>query len=454
MRVEQLKSVYFIGIGGIGMSALARFFLLKGAIVCGYDRTETALTKELEAEGIDIGYLADASRISDQIDLVVYTPAIPSTNPELMEARKKGLPLLKRAQVLGLISRSYRTIAVAGTHGKTTTSTMIAHLLREGGISCNAFLGGISVNYNSNFLAGNADWLVVEADEYDRSFLEIHPDLAVITSVEADHLDIYGSENSVWETGFLAFAQHINPRGKLLLQEKLLPGFSDIKSDFTITSYGLYKGSAMASNLRVERGQFIFDYRDNAGTINNLSLSIPGQHNVENAVAAIAIVREVGVTDQLIRKGIATFKGIKRRFEKIWEDSEIVFYDDYAHHPTEINAVIQSLRTMFPEKKITGVFQPHLFSRTRDFSDDFARVLSKLDEVFLLPIYPAREDPIPGVSSALLLKKMTLENKKITSPENLIDEIKNNKPEILVTMGAGSIDEWVEPLKNVLANGK
>ena len=210
----------------------------------------------------------------------------------------------------------------------------------------------------------------------------------------------------------------------------------------------------MASNLRVEGGQFIFDYRDNAGTINNLSLSIPGQHNVENAVAAIAIVREVGVTDQLIRKGIATFKGIKRRFEKIWEDSEIVFYDDYAHHPTEINAVIQSLRTMFPEKKITGVFQPHLFSRTRDFSDDFARVLSKLDAVFLLPIYPAREEPIPGVSSALLLKKMTLENKKITSPENLIDEIKNNKPEILVTMGAGSIDEWVEPLKNVLANGK
>lgn len=454
MKIEDIKRVYLIGIGGIGMSALARYFGSLGKQVSGYDRTETPLTRKLVSEGMDVYYEPDPSRVSKEVDLILFTPAISEEHPEMKAARSSGIPVLKRAQALGLISRSCRTIAVAGTHGKTTTSTMIAHLLQQGGISCTAFLGGLSVNFQSNFIAGTSDWMVVEADEYDRSFLELTPEMAVITSVEADHLEIYGDAASVWETGFRAFAEKVNKRGLLVANTSVSERFDHKPAPCALLSYGVEKGTCRAENTTVSDRSFIFDYADDQGTIASVSLSMPGRHNVENAVAAIAIARKVGLTIEEIAKGMASFKGIKRRFEKVWESEDIIFYDDYAHHPTEVSAVIQGLKDLFPEKQITGIFQPHLFSRTRDFATEFARALDQLDVTYLLPIYPAREMPLKGVSSELILEKMGSGNGTLVKETELLEVLTRKKPEVLITMGAGNIDQWIEPIIKSLANGK
>lgn len=447
MNVDKLKHIYFIGIGGIGMSALARYFRRQGKQVSGYDRTETPLTRKMVSEGIDIFYSADPARLIHGPDLVVYTPAIPPDHPELLLARNQNIPLLKRAEVLGIISRSSRTIAVAGTHGKTTTSSLIAHLMTHAGLSCSAFLGGLAKNYDSNFLSGSSDWLVVEADEYDRSFLQLNPEIAVITSVEPDHLDIYGDEESVWESGFRAFARNIKDGGSLWLHHSLAEQFADEKRRIRCNTYGVSAGEHRSENLGVADGAFVFDFVDQKGRMNGVRLPMPGRHNVENATAAIAIVRSLGADESRIRDGLASFQGIKRRFERILELPDLVFIDDYAHHPTEVRAAIAACRELFPEKQLWGVFQPHLYSRTRDFAAGFAKALDELDKPVLLPVYPAREQPIAGVSSQLILDKMKNPEKVAWTKGELIEKLSKKRPDVLITLGAGDIDQLIDPLK-------
>jgi UDP-N-acetylmuramate--alanine ligase len=452
MKVEQLEHIYFIGIGGIGMSALARYFKQQGKEVSGYDRTETPLTKKMVSEGIDIFYSVNPKRLEANPDLVVFTPAIPDDHPELIRAREKGIPLMKRAEVLGLISYSSRTIAVAGTHGKTTTSTMIAHILSCSGLSCSAFLGGVAKNYDSNFLAGDSDWVVVEADEYDRSFLHLKPELAVITSVEPDHLDIYGDEQAVWNSGFRAFVGKIQAEGALWMHHSLLQQMGNENAGLRKYTYGISEGKCKAENTRVENGAFIFDYVDEQGSLDGIRLPMPGRHNVENATAAIAVARKLKCAGEDIREALDSFKGIKRRFERILDLPGRIFIDDYAHHPTEVKAAISACRELFPGKEIWGIFQPHLYSRTRDFADEFAEALDKLDKAVLLPVYPAREKPIKGVSSEMILEKMNNPRKEKWNKENALQKLKMNHPEVLITLGAGDIDQLIEPIKQLFLN--
>lgn len=443
MNLDDIKIIYFVGIGGIGMSALARFFNQRGVQVFGYDRTETSLTKMLVEEGMTIHYEEDLRAIPEGVDLVVYTPAVPARHKELVFFREQGFPVKKRAEVLGIISRSTRTIAIAGTHGKTTTSSILTHLLVAGGLDCSAFLGGIMVNYGTNFIAGGSDWVVVEADEYDRSFLHLSPEIAVILSMDADHLDIYGDVASIHETGFKAFTKKLKPGGKLWVQkdwEEELSGFSGLRS------FGIEKGDYYSKNVRVEDGWFVFDFESPKGRIEGLKFGLPGRHNVENATVAIAIAQELGLSAKAISDALASFKGIKRRFEFIIRRSDRVFINDYAHHPTELKAAIGAARELYPDEKLTGVFQPHLFSRTRDFADGFAEALDGLDEVYLLDIYPAREEPIPGVTSDLLFEKMQLQNKYRVQKSNLVQQLKKANPKILLTLGAGDIDAMVEDI--------
>ena len=362
---DQLKSLYFLGIGGIGMSALARYFNQRGVMISGYDRTETDLTKKLVSEGMDIHYHADVNAVPDNIDLVIYTPAVPQTNPEWDRLVSLGVPILKRAEVLGLISRNSRTIAVAGTHGKTTTSTILAHLLQSGGVDCTAFLGGISRNFGSNYVAGDSDWVVVEADEFDRSFLHLRPELACIMSTDPDHLDIYGDHDAMLSGGFERFAGLVG--GNLYVQTNALPNYAGKKE---LRRFGLEGGLFRAENIRVVNGHFRFDYIAPGLMLQDLRTPLAGRHNVENAVAAICLALEAGVKPEHIAPGLASFKGIQRRFERIFESPEQVYIDDYAHHPTELEAAIRAARDLFPGRKITGVFQPHLYSRTRIFTWD------------------------------------------------------------------------------------
>ncbi|MCB0629945.1 MAG: UDP-N-acetylmuramate--L-alanine ligase [Lewinella sp.] len=448
--LNDIKTAYFVGIGGIGMSAIARYFHGRGVAVYGYDKTATTLTRKLEQEGMTIHYTEDVSAIPEGVDLVVYTPAVPAEHAGLQYFRANGFPLKKRAEVLGIISRGMRTIAVAGTHGKTTTSTMVAYLLRSGGVDCTAFLGGIAGNFDSNYVLGQSDWVVVEADEYDRSFLHLSPDLAVITSMDPDHLDIYGDPQTMLETGFLAFARRLKAGGRLLVQEKLQAHFTAF--DRTAT-YGLNAGEYRSENLRVEDGFFTFDYRSPKVEMTGLQLALPGAHNVENATAAITFALELGVKEADIRKALREFKGVKRRFDTIYRDEERVYIDDYAHHPSELRAAIGAARMLFPDRQITGVFQPHLYSRTQDFADGFAESLDLLDEVILLDIYPAREKPIPGVDAELILGKMKNTNKQLTQKSELLDVIKQKQPEVLLTLGAGDIDTLIEPIANWLKSG-
>jgi UDP-N-acetylmuramate--alanine ligase len=452
VEIKDIHSVFFIGIGGIGMSALARWFKCHDKLVAGYDRQETPLTAALENEGIQVFYQDDASLIpieflDNKQTLVVYTPAVPTDNNvyQFLSDRHK---LLKRSQVLGMITKEHYTIAVAGTHGKTTTSTMIAHVLQSSGRNITAFMGGISTNYETNILIGEKDdneLFVVEADEYDRSFLTLHPDFVVITALDADHLDIYGTAENL-KKSFVEFTGNISENGKLIMSTHVV--LPEAKIDFT--TYGLEDADATAANMRIQDGYFTFDYVDSEFTINDLQLQQPGYHNVENAVAAIKACLAQGLTINEVREGISSYLGVKRRFEFILKNDRVVFIDDYAHHPVEIEAFLRSVKALYPEKHITAVFQPHLYTRTRDFAAAFGSSLSLADEVVLLNIYPAREEPIAGVSSQLILDHIPHGNKYIVPKTEILDHLERSNIEILATIGAGDIDQLVHPIKEKL----
>ena len=452
MKLDNIHSIYFVGIGGIGMSALARYFHGRGVKVAGYDRTETTLTKTLVSEGIEVRYTAEVATLPQDVDLVVYTPAVPANQAEMVWFREQGYPVLKRSAVLGIISHGMRTVAIAGTHGKTTTSTLTTHLLRSGGVDCNAFLGGVARNFSSNFVKGTSEWVVIEADEFDRSFLTLHPDIATIMSLDADHLDIYGDEASLLETGFLAFAKQLKPGGELLVKAGLESSFVGI--DIKVSTFGIDTGDTQAQNLRVEDGFFVFDYQNGATLIKDLRHPHPGRHNVENALVAITVALRLGVAPTSIAEGLLSFRGIGRRFEFHIRDKELVYIDDYAHHPTELAAAIGAARELYPGKKLTGIFQPHLFSRTRDFVEGFAAALDMLDEALLLDIYPAREEPIPGVDSGLIYKHMKNKNCRLLSKSEVLDTLATMDTEVLMTLGAGDIDTLVDPIKEQLLSKK
>ena len=445
--LKNIKRLFFLGIGGIGMSALARYFKSQGAEVSGYDKTQTHLTDELESEGIHVMFEDDVDKMPKELDLVVYTPAIPKDHKGFNFYKDSGYELRKRSEVLGIISADKFTIAVAGSHGKTTVSSMIAHILTESGFGCSAFLGGIAVNYNSNFLLGNSDVVVIEADEFDRSFHRLSPDMAVITAVDTDHLDIYGSKEAIDEA-FLEFANRVSEEGFLVIKNDRLPEVLDI------AFYDLHSPHAdvYCTKYWVTDGGYLFNISFFGKEMTGFRLNIGGFHNIENALAAITIAFELKITEENIRKSIASFKGIRRRFEKILETDKVVYIDDYAHHPEEIRVFLESVREIYPTKKITAIFQPHLFSRTKDLAEGFAKSLSLVDEVILLDIYPARELPMEGVTSELIYNQLTSPEKILISKNELLDTIKNkNDLEVLVTIGAGDIDKYVEGIKQILS---
>lgn len=451
MNLKNLHSVYFIGIGGIGMSALARYFRLQGIAVSGYDRVKNSICTELENQNIQIHYNDEVSEIPGDFlqtpkdnALVVYTPAVPKNLRVLNYLKDEEYQVIKRSVALGKVVENYRTIAVAGTHGKTTTSALIAHLLTESGIGCTAFLGGVSTNYNSNFISDAASaYVVVEADEYDRSFLTLHPEYAVVTSIETDHLDIYGSDEQLLDS-FRQFVKQIKPDGMLFLSD----GVSGLQHFGTCVKYGLKPGADLsAEHIQINAGEYSFDLKYQGGELKKLNLGLPGRHNVENALAAVGVALALQADPVAIRKALQSFKGVRRRFEVHVKNESRIFIDDYAHHPSEIAAFVSSVREMYPAKKLTGVFQPHLYSRTRDLAEDFGSALSLLDEVILLDIYPAREEPIEGVESGMLLKHIKLVSKEVCAKADLLSRVRNQPPEVLLTMGAGDIDQLVEPLK-------
>jgi UDP-N-acetylmuramate--alanine ligase len=450
MNLENINSVYFIGVGGIGMSALARYFNAIGKHVGGYDRTATSLTAALINEGVFVHYEDSIEVIpaayTDKECLIVYTPAIPKDSVILNFFLNGEFKVMKRSQVLGVITSNSYAIAVAGTHGKTTTSSMIAHLLNSTGVGCNAFLGGIASNYNSNLIL-NADSnnSVVEADEFDRSFLTLAPNIAIVTSTDADHLDIYGEHNELISS-FQEFVNKLKASGTLVLKYGL-----NLKNDNTIT-YGFEKEADITvTNIKAENGNYVFDVKSPSRTYKGVQVGLPGRHNIENALATIAVAELMDVDEQGIVKALKSFKGVKRRFEKIITSEKVTYIDDYAHHPKELEMCISSVKELYPNKKVTGIFQPHLFSRTRDFADDFAVSLDLLDETILMDIYPARELPIEGITSELLLQKMTSAVKEIVQAKDVVENIKNREIEVLLTLGAGDIDRLVEPLKLALS---
>ena len=448
-EVEGLKRVYFLGIGGIGMSALARYFNSKAVIVSGYDKTETVLTKTLAEEGIAIHYEDNIEFIDKEAELVVYTPAVPKDHKELNYFLENKYNLVKRSEVLGAITNNTYNICISGTHGKTTTSTMVAHILRHSEYGCNAFLGGIAVNYNSNFWSSEKNVSVVEADEYDRSFLKLSPDVAIISSMDADHLDIYGTAENM-EQAFIEFSARIKPGG-LLLSKYGLKRTEDLQAEEHLT-YHLQNenASVYAANIKMNNGSYQFDVLMQYWELKDVVLNMGGMHNIENMIAAISVAQYLGINNDKIRNAVAGFRGVKRRFEYIVKDDELVMIDDYAHHPEELRALLSGAKELFPDKKCTVIFQPHLYSRTRDFADGFAETLDLADEVILLPIYPARELPIEGVNSEMILNKMKNTHKSVLDKNEVLDWIKNNKTELLITAGAGDIDTLVEPIKNIL----
>ncbi|MDZ4715913.1 MAG: UDP-N-acetylmuramate--L-alanine ligase [Cytophagales bacterium] len=457
MKFSDYDSVYFLGIGGIGMSALARWFRHKGMRVAGYDRTGTPLTHELMEEGMEVHFEDKVEFIPGYITrektLVIYTPAIPSDHAEFNYLHSLDFTILKRSEVLGLISKDYHTIGVAGTHGKTTTSSMIAHILKSAGRDMVAFLGGVTVNYNSNLVMEgevNAKTIVVaEADEYDRSFLRLHPNSAVVTSADPDHLDIYGTHENML-AAFGEFIGQIEPKGSLVIQHSVA-GLAQSNKQINVKTYGIDQGQFFASNIKAESGFFRFDLRGNGQKIDNMQLGVPGFHNVENAVAAILATRHLGIEEQAIRDALASFKGVKRRFEFVFNKNGRVYIDDYAHHPAEIEAFLRSLRAMYEGKKITVVFQPHLFTRTRDFAAGFASSLSLADELILMDIYPARELPIPGITADSIFRAVTCPVKIKTSKKDLLSVLDTMETEVLATVGAGDIDLFVKPIKRMLS---
>jgi UDP-N-acetylmuramate--alanine ligase len=457
IELKDIKQVYFIGIGGIGMSAIARFFNEKGVQVSGYDKTVTPLTTQLEAEGIQVHYKEDVDVIPKDVQLVVYTPAIPKEHKEYQYYLQNGYSVVKRSDVLQIITQSSLNICVAGTHGKTTISTTTGHLLRHSGFGCNAFLGGIAVNYNRNFWSSNNNVCVVEADEYDRSFHKLNPDIAVISAMDADHLDIYGTVAAM-EEAFIEFTQKIKPGG-WLISKYGLPRTKDLVTTNHITyHFNNSNATVYTENLRVVDGSYLFDVVMKDWSLTNVELKIGGLHNVENTLVAIAVAHILKIDDEKIKAAVADFKGVKRRFEYIIAPGQgaVTFIDDYAHHPEELKALITGARSLFGNKKLVLVFQPHLFTRTRDLADEFAASLDMADEVVLLPVYPARELPIEGVSSEMILNKMKLKQKKVMTKEELLANIKSIAGEqekedvVFITAGAGDIDMLLMDLKKKL----
>ncbi len=456
MEMNQVHTIYFIGVGGIGMSALARYFVAQNKVVMGYDKTPSPLTNRLEKEGVIITFDTDLNPIKDLSPaktLVIYTPAVKVGNAQLDFFQTNGFELLKRSQLLGLISNQYKTLAVAGTHGKTTTSCLLAHVLNQSTLNINAFLGGISRDFDSNLvLNDNSEYFVTEADEYDRSFLQLSPDIAIITSLDADHLDIYGTPDEMVKN-YQDFVRKIKLGGTLITKAAIAPILS-IRDDIQVLTYGIDGDEDyMAMAVKVANGKYHFDVLTSEGSYSNLSLGLPGRHNVDNAVSVIAIAHLVGLSNQEIKDGLASFKGVHRRFDVHFASDKHVYIDDYAHHPSEINACVASVRELYPNRKLTAVFQPHLFSRTRDFMDEFADSLSQVDELILLDIYPAREEPIEGINSAALLEKIALKSKETGHKEELLALLKNKEIDILLTIGAGDIDRLVEPINNWIKGG-
>ncbi len=445
MNLNQIHNVYFIGIGGIGMSALARYFSYLGKTIAGYDKTETELTRELEMIGIQVHFDDNIDKIpsgfSKENTLVIITPAIPVSHSEWNFFRDSGFVIKKRAEVLGIITKDTYCFAVAGTHGKTTTSSILGHILYECGVDVTAFLGGIVENYNSNLIGNGKTVTVVEADEFDRSFLHLHPDMACVTSMDADHLDIYGNSASI-EAAFVEFAAKVADKSHLFTpKDSPLSGIKvavNETADFT------------AFNIRIENSAYVFDVRTPAETIKNVRFNLPGKHNLMNALMALAMAKTYGSPTEDIARALSTFNGIKRRFSYQIKTEKLVFIDDYAHHPTEINAVHQAVRELYPGQKVLAVFQPHLYSRTKDFADDFAGSLSRFDEIILLDIYPARELPMEGVTSEWLLSKIDNPNKKLVIKNDLTDAVLQTEATVIVTIGAGDIGELVKPIKERL----
>lgn len=450
MNIQDVNRIYFIGIGGIGMSALARYFHQRGVLVSGYDKTETTLTEQLRAEGMDVHFMASADLIPDDVDLAVFTPAVPADHPAFAHFRNTGTPLMKRAELLGWISKNARCIAVAGTHGKTTTTTILAHMLRQAGVDCSAFLGGISGNYGTNYLLGASDWTVVEADEYDRSFLHLHPTILVVNALDPDHLDIYSSTEDMLQTYYQLLRQ-VRPEGHILLRAGLeIPAEIVAEIPAKILYFGEGKADVQIQNINQEGDRMHFDLAMDNQHHHQIAFSLPGTYNAFNASAAFATGLIMDLDPDLLRQAMASFKGVCRRFD-IHVDTETVAYvDDYAHHPVELQGLAQAVRSRFPGRKITAIFQPHLFSRTRDFADEFAAALDLFDVPWVMDIYPARELPIPGVHADMLLDRMANPNKRYVPGLHLLEAIRQARPDVLVTAGAGDIDRMIPEIIQIL----
>ena len=448
--MAEYRHIYFIGIGGIGMSAIARYYNFKGLKVSGYDKTPSELTHALEDEGIEVHYTDDTSFVpaDKETTLVVYTPAIPEDMGELRFVKENGYRVIKRSRMLGEISEGQRCLAVAGTHGKTTTSTLLAHIFQHSGEGCSAFLGGISKNYNTNLLVDRNNVIVAEADEFDRSFLQLFPEIAVITSMDADHLDIYGDSAHIHEA-FKAFSAQVS--GTVITKYGLDITEQDTKAKILRYSFDDPRADFHASEIIIDRcGYFTFTLVWPGGTIPGCKVGIPGWVNVENAVAASAIALTYGLEPEKVKAALEAFEGVKRRFDIHLNTPECSYIDDYAHHPKEIATAISSMRDIFPGRKLTAVFQPHLYTRTRDFADEFAESLSKADKLILLDIYPAREEPIPGVTSEIIFRNVTAPEKVMMEKEELMDYLQNEPVDILVTFGAGNIDRYIRPITDML----
>lgn len=446
MNIQSYSHIYFIGIGGIGMSALARYFVATKVAVAGYDKTETEITNSLQSLGIMVNFEDSLETIPSAYQnientLVVYTPAIPKNNLQLNFYKANGFTVVKRSELLGEITKNTFCLAVAGTHGKTTTSAILGHLLYSCNVPLTAFLGGISVNYNSNLILNGTEVSVVEADEFDRSFLRLSPDFACITSMDADHLDIYGDASVITEA-FVAFSKCIKPNGKLFVKNGLpLEGIT----------YGIEDDADYsAQHIRIENGSYLFDVKTPNGLLKDFKFNLPGRHNLSNALIALAMAVEYGCPHQQLAKALASFMGVKRRFSYHIKEDNLVYIDDYAHHPEEIKAVYHAVRELYPGKLVTVIFQPHLFSRTQDFGDEFAAALSSFDQIILLDIYPARELPVPGITSQWLLDKIDNTNKILLGKSQLLEALKNNNAQVVLSLGAGDIGEEVENIKQTL----
>lgn len=459
LHIDNIKKVYFLGVGGLGMSAIARYFLLRGVEVSGYDKTKTSLTEKLEEEGVTIHYNEDPSAIPSNLDLIVYTPAIPAEHTEWEPLIASGTPLMKRAEILGIISNSGRTIAVAGTHGKTSTSSMTTAFLRSAGKDVTGFLGGIVKDFDSNFIYGESEWVVVEADEFDRSFMHLSPEICVLLSLDADHLDIYGDHSEMLKT-FQDFTMNIKEGGSLLVASPIINEINDewrkklLDRNVKLYSFGVEEGWFNAVNMQAKNHQFGFDFKVNEELKLHTALAMPGRHNVSNATGALGVCTLLECETEKLRKGVSAFKGIARRFDFGKQSDEQIYIDDYAHHPSELKVAIQAARELYPSKRLTAIFQPHLFSRTNDFMNEFARELAKVDDLILMEIYPAREKPMEGVTSAALRSRIEKEEVPIWSEEKVLDYVRNKKGdlEVLMTLGAGNIDRLVEPIKSILNN--